>query len=63
MSNSRPVEIGSRYTGKPEGFADTRTGVYWESLPRIEGDCLRIQRALLHHASTSWKIRWPRSFL
>lgn len=42
-----PVIIGSKYTGKPAGFVDTSTGVYWETLPRIEGDALKIQRALL----------------
>lgn len=55
----RVVEIGSRYTGRHEGFADTRTGEYWESLPPITEDNLRIQQALLYNRP--FQVRWPRS--
>jgi hypothetical protein len=41
------VQIGSKFTGKYQGFADTTNGVYWEVLPKIEGDAGRIQRGLL----------------
>ena len=42
-----PVHIGSKYTGKPAAHADTTTGVYWEALPKISGQMLTIQDALL----------------
>ena len=42
-----PVHIGSKFTGKPAAHADTTTGVYWEALPKIQGDALNIQHALL----------------
>ena len=42
-----PVHIGSKFTGRPAAHADTTTGVYWESLPKIEGSSLTIQQSLL----------------
>lgn len=42
-----PVQIGSKFTGKYQGFADTTNGVFWEVLPKIEGEAGRIQRGLL----------------
>ncbi len=44
--NRKPVEIGTHYTGKHAGFADTRTGVYWEVHAPIEGDMRLIELAL-----------------
>lgn len=41
------VDIGSKFDGKPAGFADTRTGTYWEILPQIEGDNLKLQQCLM----------------
>lgn len=52
------VKIGANYTGK-QGFADTRTGEYWEVLPAIEGDDLKIQQALLQHARDKRLRRFP----
>lgn len=41
------VELGKLYDGKPAGFACTRSGTYWESLPKIEGHALKLQKGLL----------------
>lgn len=41
------VNLGAQFTGKREGFACTRSGVYWESLPEIVGDALKLQKGLL----------------
>jgi len=46
---SKGVNIGSAFEGKA-GFADTRSGAYWETLPKIEGDCLRLQVNTLYMA-------------
>lgn len=54
-----PVIIGSKHTGKYAGFADTTTGTYWEALPKIEGDALKIQRSLLKHARRQAKKKAP----
>jgi hypothetical protein len=45
------VHIGLKYTGKYAGHMDTTTGTYWEALPKIEGDALKIQRSLIKHAT------------
>lgn len=42
----KPMEIGSQYTGKHAGFADTRTGVYWEVHAVIDGDMRLLEAAL-----------------
>lgn len=44
--NRKPVEIGTHYTGKHAGFADTRSGVYWEVHAPIEGDMRLLELAL-----------------
>lgn len=52
MAN-RPVKgvvIGSAFDGQ-QGFADTRSGTYWETLPKIEGDALRLQANTLDMAA------------
>lgn len=41
-----PVIIGSKWTGKPAAHYDTETGTYWEMLPKVEGDALKLQKAL-----------------
>lgn len=41
------IVIGCRYTGKYAGHVDTTTGVYWEALPKIGGEELALQQALL----------------
>jgi hypothetical protein len=50
------VCIGAKFTGK-HGFADTRTGEYWEVLPDVQGDHRLLQLALLRFPTT---MRWPR---
>lgn len=42
-----PVQIGSKFTGRPQTFIDTTNGAFWEVLPKIEGDAIRIQREFL----------------
>lgn len=41
------VDLGSKFEGK-QGFADTRTGEYWEVLPMITGDDRKLQKCLLN---------------
>lgn len=41
------VVIGSKFTGRPASFLDTAAGVFWQTLPAIEGDAALIQQALL----------------
>lgn len=41
-----PVEIGSKFVGHG-GSVNTFTGDYYETMPKIEGDALKIQRAIL----------------
>lgn len=41
------VNIGSKFTGRPQAHIDTTSGTYWEVLPKLEGDAARIQRGLL----------------
>jgi hypothetical protein len=41
------VNLGGQFTGKHEGFVDSRSGVYWESLPPIQADALKLQKGLL----------------
>lgn len=53
------VHIGCKYTGKYAGHMDTTTGAYWEALPKIEGDALKIQRSLLKHAQRQEQKKVP----
>lgn len=39
--------IGNKFTGK-QFFNDTENGIYWETLPKIEGHALKVQGALLN---------------
>jgi hypothetical protein len=59
---SKGVVIGSAFAGR-QGFAETRTGTYWEAMPPITGDCLRLQRGLIKHARKARldAQRWPRA--
>ena len=41
------IHIGCKFTGKPQHFIDTANGVFWESLPAIDGQSARIQQALI----------------
>ncbi len=41
------VVIGSKFNGK-QGYADTKTGEYWEVLPFIMGDDSKLQKCLLN---------------
>lgn len=41
------VQIGSKFTGKPQTFYDTNNGVYWASLPKFDSSALALQSALL----------------
>lgn len=43
------VHISCKFTGKYAGHMDTPSGTYWEALPKIEGDALKIQRSLIKH--------------
>lgn len=44
------LNLWSRFTGKHKIFRDSHAGVYWESLPAIEGHALTIQRWLIKPA-------------
>lgn len=43
------VAISSKFTNKPAGYANTETGVYWESMFQLTGDDVTIQQALIKH--------------
>jgi hypothetical protein len=49
-SNTKGVVIGSKFQGKA-GFADTISGVYWETMPKVEGDDLKLQANTLYMAA------------
>lgn len=40
------VHLGCKYQG-PASFRDTNSGVYWEVLPKIQGDHAKLQEVLL----------------
>ena len=39
--------IGNKFAGK-QVFIDTENGIYWETLPKLQGHALCIQSALLN---------------
>lgn len=45
-TTKKPMEIGSQYKGGYAGFADTRSGVYWEVHAPITGDMRLLELAL-----------------
>lgn len=60
MNKLKGAIIGKNFTGKHEGFADTQSGTYWESLPPITGDNLRLQQALVASRSRTKRHMPPR---
>lgn len=49
------VQIGCKYTGKPAAHIDTTTGIFWEVLPKIEGDAFLLQTKMLEQAEAKAK--------
>lgn len=41
------LNLWSRFTGQHKVFRDLHAGIYWESLPEVEGHALRIQKVLI----------------
>lgn len=51
--------IGSKFTGKPKGCNDTENGTYWEVLPTIQGDMLKLQTGLTKRKPVPKASRLP----
>ena len=54
---AKGVHIGRLYTGKPQVHLDTTSGTYFECLPQVQGEMLRVQRALLSPVAEQPKSR------
>lgn len=52
----RGVQIGCRYTGKHQFYANS-DGTYWEAMAPINGSMLRIQQGLLAKPKAARKLR------
>ena len=57
----RGVQIGCRYTGKHQFYANS-DGTYWEAMAPIDGSMLRIQRGLLAKPKAARKLRMNNLF-
>lgn len=54
---AKGTHIGRLYTGQHKLHVDTQSGVYFEALPPVQGEMLRVQRALLAPVAAQPKSR------